>query len=254
MASYAKEGGHWYTPDGKAAYTQPNKSKGGERPTTIRDAIKLGLYPSVTGVMSIINKPPLNIWITNQNLWALATLPDIEGESLDARIERAKKDAKEQTKKAAEVGTRIHGKVERYYAGESMLLDPDWEYISGIAEEINMATGEPHNAWSTERTFASQEWKYGGCVDLHNPRWVVDLKGKDGDLEKERLWDEHYMQLAAYREGLGIKNARCGICFFSRTHPGVARFIEADEGELFRGRGMFLHALGIWKYQKRYRP
>jgi hypothetical protein len=253
MATVAKEGGHWYTKDGEPAYTQPNKSKGGTRPTTIRDAIKLGLYPSVTGVMNILDKPGLNIWKINQNLWALATLPDIKGESLDARIERAKKDAKEQVTEAAETGTVVHGKTEKYFDGKS--VEAPWlTYVLGIAEAITVATGEDRLAWSTERTFASEKWRYGGCADLHNPRWVVDLKGKDGNLEKEKLWDEHLMQLAAYREGLGVKEARCGICFFSRTHPGVARFIEASRADLELGWNMFFHALQLWKSIKRYAP
>jgi len=133
--AFSSESGHWYDRDGKSAHEVPNKSKGGMRPTNIRDAIKLELYPSVTSVLRVLDKPPLNRWIVNNNLMALATLPEIEGETVDARIERAKKDAMEQVKKAAQMGTWIHGGLEMHYSGQA--VDEElWPYVKGVAEVI----------------------------------------------------------------------------------------------------------------------
>jgi len=56
--SFATSSGHWYAQDGSAAYTQPNKSKPGQtRPTTLRDAKKFDLVPSVTGIIGMADKP-----------------------------------------------------------------------------------------------------------------------------------------------------------------------------------------------------
>ena len=43
--------GHWYSKEGKPVHTQIKKD-GGERNTTLADAKKLGLYPSVTTIMN----------------------------------------------------------------------------------------------------------------------------------------------------------------------------------------------------------
>jgi len=53
---------HWYrADDGKPQYTVPAKD-GSLRPTTLRDARKMNLLPSVTTVMKIAAKPAINVW------------------------------------------------------------------------------------------------------------------------------------------------------------------------------------------------
>ncbi len=47
---------HWYTKNGEAAHTQPTLSKTAKNPnrsTTIKDARKLGLLPSVTSILKL---------------------------------------------------------------------------------------------------------------------------------------------------------------------------------------------------------
>jgi len=48
---------HWYDRDGKAVFEVPKAKGDGMRATTIADARKLNLYPSVTTVLSVIAKP-----------------------------------------------------------------------------------------------------------------------------------------------------------------------------------------------------
>ena len=55
------ESGHWYTKDGTPAYTTMGKT--GERNTTLRDARKLGLLPSVTTIIGQLSKTGLNTWL-----------------------------------------------------------------------------------------------------------------------------------------------------------------------------------------------
>ena len=52
------ESGHWYDRDGRPAYEQATKA-GGVRATDLRDARKLGLLPSVTTVLSVVDKAAL---------------------------------------------------------------------------------------------------------------------------------------------------------------------------------------------------
>ena len=52
-------GGHWYTVTGKACHTQPKTKGDGERSTTLRDARKLKLKPSVTTILGATVSPGL---------------------------------------------------------------------------------------------------------------------------------------------------------------------------------------------------
>ena len=51
--------GHWYDAEGRSAHVVIGKN-GKERNTTVADARKMGLLPSVTSVQSILEKPPLS--------------------------------------------------------------------------------------------------------------------------------------------------------------------------------------------------
>jgi hypothetical protein len=95
---------------------------------------------------------------------------------------------------------------------------------------------------------------FGGKVDLSCELAVIDFKTKEfADDTDLKTYDEHAMQLAAYREGLGIPTARCAICYVSVTVPGLSRLIEIPEEELSRGWEMFVYLLGYWKAKNKYR-
>ena len=59
-------------------HTVPS-AKGEARATTLRDARKLGLLPSVTNVLGVINKPELVEWKMTQAVLAALTLPRRDG-------------------------------------------------------------------------------------------------------------------------------------------------------------------------------
>jgi hypothetical protein len=54
MKLFNPENAHWYRRDGEPLHSVPS-AKGEPRPTTLRDARKLGLLPSVTNVLGVIN-------------------------------------------------------------------------------------------------------------------------------------------------------------------------------------------------------
>ena len=65
---------HWYGKDGSPRYTVTAKD-GSDRPTTLRDARKLSLVPSVTTILKVAAKPGLEMWKLEQMLLAALTLP-----------------------------------------------------------------------------------------------------------------------------------------------------------------------------------
>jgi hypothetical protein len=245
MIVRASESQHWYDRQGNPAYSVTAKN-GEQRPTTLRDARKLGLVPSVTTILSVAAKPALEAWKLNQMMLACLTLPKVDGETEERFIERIVKDSKEQAKQAAERGTTIHGALESFFEG--VYLADFMDYQNGVDKAVKASLGEP--TWATEKSFC-HELGFGGKVDLHSKDgdgMVVDFKTKEfTDPSKVEAYDDQLLQLAAYRVGLGIPKARCANVYVSVTEPGLVKVIEWSEEELQRGWAMFQALLTYWQ-------
>jgi hypothetical protein len=250
--NFASESGHYYWPDGLPCYEVENKSKPGtKRCTTVRDARLMGLYPSVTTILSIIDKPALTAWKMQTLLLSSLTLPMIDGETLEQYAARVMVDSKEQGRKACELGTLIHGEIEKYFTGKPVLAEHGKRCV-----EVEKALRDDFGAqeWKAEKSFAWPELGYGGKTDLHSDEWVVDFKTKDfGPDNLPKIYDEHAQQLAAYRNGLGVPDAKCAIVFVSTTSD-IVHIVRIDEEKIERGWKMFKHALGYWQELKNYKP
>lgn len=251
--TYASDAGHWYDASGKPCYTLKG-ANGNERNTTLRDARKLGLFPSVTTITKCAAAPGLVNWMVDQAIFAALTLPRNPNEPEDAYLARIKQDSKEQARKAAEKGTQIHGAIEKHFQG--VPCDAEfWPHIQAVKENLLAWFGEVQ--WEAEKSFA-HPMGYGGKCDLHSlsSRIVVDFKGKDfSDPAECKQYDEHLMQGAAYLEGFGIREGgRFANCFISRTKPGLACIVEAESEEILRGWRMFKNLHAYWCEQSRYMP
>jgi hypothetical protein len=247
----AKEGGHYYNYDGSTAYEVPyaDKSKG-MRKTTLRDAKKLNLYPSVTTVLNVLAKPGLERWKQNNLLMSALTLPHIDGESLDDYAKRVTVDAADQAKAAAERGTYIHGSLEKYYV-TGQVVDEHAAIIEGVSAAMLEVFG-PQN-WCAEKSFTCLDLGYGGKIDLHSDEWIVDFKTKEfGPDDKVIGYDEQAIQLAAYRRGLDKPNAKLANVFVSVTHPGLVKIHVWDEERDYLQP--FILTLALWQWQKQYHP
>jgi hypothetical protein len=64
---------HWYDRHGRPCYEVMSKP-GVMRPTTLRDARKLNLVPSVTNIIRCAAAPGLEIWKQQQVMMAALTL------------------------------------------------------------------------------------------------------------------------------------------------------------------------------------
>jgi hypothetical protein len=200
--------------------------------------------PSVTEILKVLAKPGLDKWKETQLLQAALTLPAIEGESLDEYAKRVMEDSKKHAQNARELGTKIHGAIERSFAGKQH------EYADNVSSAVSVL---PKNQdWNAERSFAHSSG-YGGKCDLHSSEWAIDFKTTEKNLDELKTWDEHHMQLSAYRNGLAIPHAKCGIVYVSVVEA-KSRLIEITEEELLRGFDMFMAALSFWKAAKKYYP
>lgn len=249
-SSRPAESGHWYSREGIPRYTVIG-ANGKERATTLRDARKENLVPSVTTILKVANNPVLNQWIQKQVLMAALTLPRLDDENDDSFVSRVMIDSKEQGRQAADLGTDIHASIQAFYEGKD-----DQSYIDhrkACVRELQAHFGD--RIWVSERAFA-HELGFGGKCDLHNPQGdgiVVDIKTKDFDNpDKVEAYDDNLLQLAAYRVGLGIPTARCANVYVSRSVAGLAVVKEWSEEDLARGWEMFSCLLRFWQLKNQH--
>jgi hypothetical protein len=240
-----QENGHWYTKSGQPAYVTEGKT--GERPTTLRDARKLGLLPSVTTINGQLSKAGLNSYFQQEAIKATINFPRLDTESQEEYFKRILELSKQHSRSAAERGSSIHAVIEGYF--EQMYLPEKPAYLDEIDRVLKDAFGE--QPWLAERSFG-HPLGFGGKVDLMakkavgNDGFVVDFKTKDTDLDKVDVYFEHEMQLAAYREGLSLPSARCAIVFVNGTTNQV-KLIEIEEPQLQKSWECFQHLLRVYQ-------
>lgn len=249
----ANEAGHWYDLDGKSAYTYTN-SEGGTSNTTLTQARQMKLLPSVTGIMNIIAKPQLQQWLQNNTLqsgWTHRKSP-----TYDAYLQAIRQDADKVKKATAGEGQVIHGALDDWFT--------DGNPVDGYHEMCNEVSAALYDQfdkqdWESEVSFAAS-LGYGGKVDLHSTTGdiVVDFKTHEKSEAKLRLYDDHYMQLAAYREGMAEKglvseDAHMAIVFVHRkTHKVSLRMVPQAMAE--RGWLKFEACFRLWCIEKDFYP
>lgn len=249
----ASESTHWYTRDGVPRYTVTGKN-GKERNTTLRDARVENLVPSVTTVLNIAAKPALTAWLQQQVLLAALTLPRRPDEPEKEYIDRIINDSKEQGRSAADAGTDIHASIQNFF--EKKPVHKHHHSVYATDKKLQEVFGVQE--WVSERSFA-HELGFGGKSDLYLPASenskgiVVDVKTKEFYSEADVVaYDENLLQLAAYRVGLGVPEARCGNLFVSRKVPSLVVFKEWTEEDLKRGWEMFTHLLMYWQLKNKH--
>ena len=243
--------GHWYERNGTPRYTVTAKN-GKERDTTLRDARQLGLVPSVTTILDVLNKAALVEWKVKQGILAALTLPRASSESDEIFLARVLDDSKQLAIQAAEEGTRIHDAIEASFKGQPF-TDAYQPHVVAVYAKLK-ETFPDVTDWIAETAFASP-LGYGGKVDLHSPKHgiVVDHKSKDmapGDT-KRLAYDQDW-QLSAYHKGLNLRPNVCANIFVSRTHPGYVEIHVWKAEEIAKAWNVFDCALATWKCIKGY--
>ena len=247
--TFTSEAGHWYKPDGTPAYTYINK-KGEEKKTTLREARKEGLFPSVTGIIDCQMKWRLVNWKIDQNIMSALTITRKDGEAEADFVARIKEDAQAQAEKAAERGKYVHAVIQQgFEGGATQLGADDHKYYASAFNTLAKECDEVLQLWECEKPFASP-LGFGGKVDLQNSQFIIDIKTTDKDImdPKFQTWPDHAQQLAAYR---GETKRKCGILFIN-VNTAESRLIWITEEGLVQGWECFFHLLQYWKAKNKY--
>lgn len=246
---YASESCHYYFPDGTPCYEVPyaDKKRAGEkRPTTVKDAKKLGLYPSVSTVLGIVSKPGLDGWKKEQVAKAAYGVPCGPEETEEMWVEYVLRKAEEQMNLARDTGTEIHGAIEEYFhrarEGDWTVHESPYSLHIGAAISAVRKFGVLNKPFRAEKSFTSK-LGYGGKVDLRGENWIVDFKCVDR-LDKKLDYPDRCQQLIAYAEG--DVSTRCANIFISTSSPGEYLVREWSEEEKIKGWEIFRGCLNLW--------
>lgn len=262
---------HWYTPQGEARHFINGRA------TTLRDARKENLLPSVTTILGILDKPALTNWKLKQVTEACWDCGDWE-EDYNAYHKEMLNRALGPDVTGVDRGGEIHDCNETIFLGHGIAHFP-----LDIQEIALEATGEICGYTATDPQDFSPEQivignGYGGKVDLHNDDFVIDWKTKSiDDINKKMAYPEHAMQLAAYAvalAGLTLKGSfgvnkdgfwmeegtkwivdrRCINVFIDRTEPGKVVIHEWKPEEIELAWKKFKLLVEYWQLDKNYFP
>ena len=249
---------HWYRADGTPVHRLPTADGSGERPTTIRDAKRMNLYPSVTSILGVLAKPGLETWKLNQVALATLRTPKQPDESDDYWCRRVQNSAFEQVERAADMGTKIHRALEHAMDDEPFdeevrdYVDPVLRWRGSTAIEIIDREVRVVNFTHGFAGTADVLFRYGrtgiGILDYKT------RKTKPG--EKVVAYDNQAMQLAAYAAAYwgeeNIDRAVAANVFISTTEPGRIEVVKHET--LPQDWEAFKLLTGLWRYVKNYDP
>lgn len=250
------DGSHWYTAEGEAMYTVIAKGSGQPRPTTLADARKLGLLPSVTTILKALNKPALNDWLCEQTALAVLTTPRKDNEPLDAFVQRVLHDERIQDQEAdaaKQLGTDMHEGLEALFRGERITdelrpwIEPAYLYLKQL---------QPWSKVLVEQIVVGPG--FAGKVDWQgqdNDLLVVDFKTSK-KLPEKGSWNEHRLQLAAYARAIGDREEtliRTANLYISTADAGKFVFHENPDWRDDYANG-FKPLLAVWQWMNNYKP
>jgi len=250
--------GHWYQPDGTPAHRIATADGAGERVTTIRDAKRLGLFPSVTSILGILAKPGLETWKLNQVALATLRAPRQEAESDEYWCNRVRDVAFEQVEEAADLGTSIHAAVDN--ALNNSAYPPDLAvYVKPVVAWI-ASTGI--RITRREEVLVNPPEGYAGRVDAlfefgEFGLGIIDLKTRKTAAGKPVTpYEGQGMQLAAYAAAAYgtavLPKVLAANVYISTTEPGRVEVCKrAAVDELYLD---FLAACRLWRALRSYDP
>ena len=186
-------------------------------------------YPSVTTILSVLDKPALLPWVAKcvveyvkQNAVTIGPIDDNSvGKCSVSRLinvlDNAKKHYRTVSKKACDIGTAVHGAVEYYLKGATpedavsmALTNVETEEGADVTDDFIakvQAGFDAFVAWANEHDLEpvalevamyNHEFRYAGRVDfvghVDGVLTLIDFKTSKG------FYDEYAMQTAAYRD------------------------------------------------------
>jgi hypothetical protein len=259
----AADSSHWYHRDGRPChevpYADPRK---GMRPTTVTDARKLGLIPSVTNILGVKSKPQLETWKMDQTIRAALTLERIENETPEAFAARIAIAADAERDQASAWGTELHDQIETFVKTGAFTATGDTlRYLESFEQWYRTRVVK---VLASEKSVIGAIG-YAGRLDLHailraddgtEYEAVIDFKSqRQRNRQKASFYIEWAMQLSAYAAALAEENGTMPALVslvIPSDAPGPLETKRWDNAEEALRAFHACHTL--WSFEKGYRP
>ncbi len=197
------------------------------RDTTIRDARKLGLYPSVTTILQMLSKFGLSDWLIKTTLEVVYNNQFLLNNTIDMFVTKTNGMAKKVMEIAPDEGTRMHKILEDVFNGDkdrAILFDNDRAMVEAVDAWIAKMQ---FKVLHTETKLVPDKCGYGGTIDLiceDNRGGLVFVDFKTVETKKKKVfkpYKDHLLQLCAYRKGFSPEHrARQFNLYISRDEMG----------------------------------
>jgi hypothetical protein len=230
--------------------------------------------PSVTTVLSILDKPQLQRWRDRQITDTCYANPSIQKGKYkwtpDAYYAEMTEQAFQVVGDAASLGTEIHASLEAHFGGEPFDFSKEVELPSGenvpLINYCNWVTEWVADNEVTindcEVRLVNKEYGYAGLTDAvitkGDTKGILDFKTrKSKEGEKMKPWDNEPTQIAAYHIAKygSIDESSIGVnVFISTTEPGRIEATWYDAETLKTHWEKFTLCLSLWKILKKYDP
>lgn len=258
--SSGSEGGHWYSEEGLVTAVPSADGKRMVAPT-IRHAKKLGLLPSVTTVLGILDKPALTLWKCKEYVRAANFVGLKANDESEEEYFAKVREQFSRYNDHAQVGTDIHAEIARYFERG--------EYAPNafkVCNWLNQTLNEYRNAGiayeiESEKFFFNRKKGFAGTVDFKiitkEIVHFIDFKTTDDDKipqgSKLAYKDSHLAQLVAYNLGCNIsagKEVRFINVFIGRLGGDIYVHEWTDEEQIAWAKRYFQAALKLYKIVK----
>ncbi len=247
-------------------YEVPRKDGKGMKPFTLREARTSNppAVPSVTHILSVINKPGIEAWKQSELIWSALTISRKPTESDEDFVRRVVEEAEQRSTHAKEFGSQVHAAAEAFFANQ-----PIDESVKPYLEQfIAWAKDNIETVIASELICGCPECGYAGRLDLacclKNVGFaVIDLKSQKIRRDKEGLKqpvfysDTWPLQLAAYAHTFCLHSSAQVIpsivsVIIDSSEPGPVYVKRWDDYQDYFD--MFKHCIELWKFTKEYDP
>lgn len=195
-----------------------------------------GIVPGTTTITGLLNKPQLVPWANKLGLAGI--------------------DSKAYTEEKAVIGTLAHKMVTDYLLGMPTDTKEYSPFQVSAAENsflsyLRWAEKKHIEPILIEKPLVSEEWQFGGTCDIYA---TVDGALELIDLKTGGIYDEHVVQVSAYRQLLiehGCPVERVRILGIPRDDDDG--FVERMVADTNTGWLIFTHLLAVYHLLKRVR-
>ena len=267
------ESNHWYNAEGKPVHTVAGKTVD-TRPTNIRDARELNLFPSVSGIIKQWYNPNLERYKIEKAMETarsyLSQYPVVEFDSQeeeDAYYKFVRENAKKESGNAADLGTKIHATIEAALDGYEWNQDEEVTSSEGYLvpiKEFVLPAIEVLKGFAireTETVVLNKEDGYAGTMDVaafkDGKNYILDFKSTKTKIDKKiEVRQGHAMQLAAYYKAFygNTEDINAGNIYISTNEIGRVDLVIYTREELLEQWEAFKACLTLWRLANDYDP